>query len=329
MNSDKVRTFWREHEMDLVKFPCELCGSGDSKKLNIPEKYGVESQLVQCKTCGLLYLNPRWYMETYNAFYRYIYRSDAEEKEFIRELEKQLPVAARLLRIASGFRGSNKWKRVLDIGCGYGALLWMAKNFYSAEVFGFEPDLNLAKFCNGLFEGNILPKSVEESIDDFKGCRFDLIICQQTLNHLQHPVKILKSLKKLLNPNGLIALEVLDFEAYTRIKGQRIQVDHTHYFTLRTLLAALRAGGFITLFAESDNRLGAKEKLPFLLPNKHMRYVSCLRLEALECDYDEMSGDDEMEYIELLLKETTPSILNKFLKRFKNNSLKQKIYKVA
>jgi len=317
MNSDKVRTFWREHEKDLVKFPCDLCGSSDSRKLNIPEKYGAESQLVQCTTCGLLYLNPRWNIETYDALYHYTYRSDVQEKEFAQELEKQLPVAARLLRIASGFRGSNKWERVLDIGCGYGALLWIAKHFYSAEVFGFEPDLNLANFCNGLFEGNILPKSVEEGIDDFisKRCKFDLIVCQQTLNHLQHPVKILKSLKKLLNSNGLIALEVLDFEAYTRMKGQRIQVDHTHYFTLRTLMAALRAGGFITLFAESDNRSGAKEKLPFLLPNRHIRCVSCLRPEALEGDYD------EIECVELLLKETTPSILNKLLpriKRFKN-----------
>jgi len=318
-----VHKFWQEHIQDLEEFPCDLCDSLEFRKLSLPEKHGIDSQLVQCTNCGLLFLNPRWDAETYNALYRYVYRSEADEKMFAKELEGHLPAATRLLRIAAGFRGCNRWERVLDIGCGYGALLWSARHLYGAEVFGVEPDSNLAMYCNKMFDANVLPKSIEEGIEEFdsKGYKFDLIVCQQSLNHLYHPVKTLKSLKKLLNPDGLIVLEVLDFESYVKIKGQRSQVDHTHYFTLRTLMAALRAAGFMTLFTESDKLLRTQEKIPYFVPNRHIRCVFGPRPAVLKTDWDEASGENEIKLFELLLKETTPSILDlsiSMIRRIKN-----------
>lgn len=309
MDAAKVRDFWQKHRQDLEQVPCDLCGSHKHRKLNLPEKHGVGAQLVQCIKCGLLYLNPRWNSKTYDALYHYVYRSRPDKKKFDKELEKHLPAAARILRIATNLRGGKQWQNVLDIGCGYGSLLWIAKHLYGANVSGFEPDNSLVEFCQPILGGGVLSMSIEEGIGKLisDGNKFDLIACQQSLNHLLYPVTTLRSLRELLTPDGLLLLEVLDFVTYTKIKGQRIQVDHTHYFTSRTLETALHTAGFMTLFTESDTVSGEKGKSLYFLPNRHIRNVSCVRLSSFEGLLEEMSPDEELKLIDILLKETTPS----------------------
>ena len=301
-----MHKFWQEHIQDLEEFPCDLCDSLEFRKLSLPEKHGIDSQLVQCTNCGLLFLNPRWNIETYRKLYQYTYRTEVQKENCEIELEKHLPSSSRLLRIANGFNGGKKWQKVLDIGCGYGALLWIAKNLYGTEVFGFEPDTELAKSCNTFFNGNVLQATVEEGIEELssKNEKFDLIVCQQSLNHFFHPVKILRSLRNILNYDGLLCLEVLNFSEYTRLKGQRIQVDHTHYFTLNTLSSALKAAGFMILFSESDDKTRKQTNLPYFLPSRHIRMVSCLRPSSFKRCPKELSGGKEIISINSLLKET-------------------------
>jgi len=328
MDSGKVRKFWQEHIKDLKKFPCELCNSLEFRKLYLPEKHGIDSQLVQCTNCGLLFLNPRWDIETYRKLYQDIYRTEIQKDNYETEFEKYLPSASRLLRIANSLNGGKKWRKVLDVGSGYGSLLWMAKNLYGAEVFGFEPDTELAKSCNSFFDANILPVSAEDGIAELtsKGVKFDLIVCQQSLNHFFHPVKILKSLGNLLNYDGFLCLEVLDFETYVRKKGPRIQVDHICYFTKETLITAFKAAGFMELSKEYDIKTKSNNYLPNSLPNRHIRTVACLRPVSFGCSHSLMNGKKEISSIDKLLKEIKPSLMSIIVSKIKK--LKNRLFQL-
>ena len=162
--------------------------------------------------------------------------------------------------------------------------MWAARNLYGAETVGIEPD-------TAFQDKDIINDTVENGLKQVKG-KFDLIVCQQSLNHFSFPVQVLKAAEDLLVPNGLICLEVLDFAEYTRMKGKRIQVDHTHYFTIGTLTAALTLAGFAVLFSESDYKSGGRTDC--FLPNRHIRILACPFLDRIKLPKGEIERVDKI-----------------------------------
>lgn len=55
------------------KVKCNLCGSNDYEKVCEEGKFGLPTNVILCKECGLGYLNPRWDGDSYMNFYRYEY----------------------------------------------------------------------------------------------------------------------------------------------------------------------------------------------------------------------------------------------------------------
>ena len=88
-----------------------------------------------------------------------------------------------------------KVSRILEIGCGEGNF---ATNFTDVEYWGVEPVTQHAKaaeqkgfkILNGLYE------DVEDKIPN---AYFDLIVCNDVIEHMLEPIGFLKNVKKKLN----------------------------------------------------------------------------------------------------------------------------------
>ena len=104
-------------------------------------------------------------------------------------------------------------KRILDVGCGGGYFLRIAKQL-GAIVAGVEPSeagANLSK-SQGLqvFHG-MLNEFVK---DDANANIFDIITSNHVLEHTPDPIETLKDMKKLLAPNGFIWISVPNVQCY-------------------------------------------------------------------------------------------------------------------
>ena len=102
-------------------------------------------------------------------------------------------------------RGANANSRILEIGCGDGALTGLIYKEFKCDLYGTEPSPDGIRFCNEMFQkysfkaqfhligGYALP---------FPENHFDYIVLADVIEHLQHPDEMLTEMKRLLKPGG-------------------------------------------------------------------------------------------------------------------------------
>lgn len=142
-------------------------------------------------------------------------------------------------------------KRFLDIGCGVGHYLELAKKHFE-ELYGVEPSVSSAK---------IAQEQGFSVIHDFfhDGLRFesgfDAISIIEVLEHLEQPAVLFEQASRLLNENGILLVEVPNGQ---RIVGERLYnnlcTDHIQYFSVTSLtIMAHRAGLTVVCVQESPD----------------------------------------------------------------------------
>ena len=87
-------------------------------------------------------------------------------------------------------------KRVLDVGCGDGALMEYLKNHQQNDVRGLEPQKNLTQKCisKGL---SVIEGDAEKDLHQFPKKSFDYVILSQTLQAFFDPEKVLEQLLRI------------------------------------------------------------------------------------------------------------------------------------
>jgi len=196
---------------------CNLCQGSDfeflfkakEKELNTGEYFN----LVKCKSCGLVFVNPR---------------PDEKEmkKYFLRNMwprigkniqPEKATVSGENWKKVMGFRARpilkyRKRGKILDFGCGEGYFLkYMAEIGW--EVFGLEPEEKAARYARdilGLNDISTLPLEGNRYPEKF----FDVINLNHVLEHLYNPSDILKRLKSILKDDGLLVITVPNFGGF-------------------------------------------------------------------------------------------------------------------
>jgi 2-polyprenyl-3-methyl-5-hydroxy-6-metoxy-1,4-benzoquinol methylase len=105
-----------------------------------------------------------------------------------------------------------KISRILEIGCGEGNF---ATNFTDVEYWGVEPVTQHAKAAEqkGLKILNGLYEDVEDKIPN---AYFDLIVCNDVIEHMIDPRLFLKNIRNKLAPSGKMIVSVPNLlNAYT------------------------------------------------------------------------------------------------------------------
>lgn len=145
--------------------------------------------------------------------------------------------------------------RLLDIGCGDGVVLQRAP----APSIAVGADLALAalvaararavEVVRATFEGPYLP---------FRDESFDRVTCLDVIEHLFDPRDLLREVRRVLRPGGLLVLQTPNVRHYLHlyrlaVKGEGpktsgdpegIDGGHLHYFSARDVERLLRSAGF-------------------------------------------------------------------------------------
>lgn len=104
----------------------------------------------------------------------------------------------------SNLKISNSTK-ILEIGCGDGALCGLLYKTFGCEITGLDPSpegikYSQEKFSQQKFKGTF---TVAEGYDfPFDTGTFDIVLCCDVIEHLQKPDAMVKEINRLLRPGG-------------------------------------------------------------------------------------------------------------------------------
>ena len=189
---------------------CNLCGSDNYAYIN----YEGKRRIVKCRECGLIYRNPRSVAaldrETDS---RRVYGSYTEAEEHVSRARERF-FRKSLNRLNR--KGDRPHRRLLDIGCGQGHFLNLAKDS-GWEVEGVEPVKSACDYARQLFGIEIKNKALKEA--GFPEAHFDAVTLWNVLDHLPDPLEALKEIDRILKPGGILVIRVPNVSFHLFVHG--------------------------------------------------------------------------------------------------------------
>ena len=250
----------------MIKSKCPVCGNSESLTVfrsariaNIKRSFNnytakkeffVKMNTDICLGCGMMFRNPllsfkeqkKYYTESYYNEFKITSSKIDSFKEFFQKRKSQNEKHIRFI-LKSGVSLDNK--RILDVGCGRGVLLYLFSKYNPSELIGIEPSNDVCSQIN--LDKNLDFKVLVGSYMDYnseKIGKFDLISLTGVIEHLSSPVEALFHLSTLLNEDGKIYLQTHDETASFRFNiKKRISLVHQLYFTKKTMKFCLNKSG--------------------------------------------------------------------------------------
>jgi methionine biosynthesis protein MetW len=110
--------------------------------------------------------------------------------------------------------------KVLDLGCGDGALLALLMQHKGAAARGVEVDEINVRACvsRGL---SVRHGNIEEGLADFSDGAFDVVVLSQTLAYLDHPLPVLQEMARV----GRSVIVSLDNAGHWRARWRAMRGD--------------------------------------------------------------------------------------------------------
>ena len=237
----------------LINVRCNICGADDynvyiksnplklqdnGRQFSTTSNYVGTETIVKCKSCGLVYVNPRIGREEIVDGY-----AKADESTYVKESKARSATFKRCMDEIERYH--PKSGRILDIGCAAGLFLEVAKK-RGWEVFGVEPNRWLAEWGGKNLGIKISSKPFEEV--GFKENFFDVVTLWDVLEHLADPKKALLESAKILKKDGYLVVNYPDIGSWlARLFGRKwwfILSVHLYYFTPTTIRRILEESGF-------------------------------------------------------------------------------------
>ncbi len=235
---------------------CNLCGSDHPQfLLKKRDKFGMawdEFNVVGCRECGLVFVNPRPDQEEIGKFYPEIYswKETLKAESLFAKWMRRLESAYRyhLLKNEASkvvkFAGKNSGK-VLDVGCGTGDRLdaFRRKGF---EVYGVEPSQS-AKHAREFLKLNVIEGDLFSA--DFQDNFFDVVTLYHVLEHTHNPMKVCEEIRRILKEGGFLVIQVpnKDCFQFKLFKERWAAFDvprDLYYFGIQPLRSLLQRVGF-------------------------------------------------------------------------------------
>lgn len=205
---------------------CDVCGSHESVELI--QLYG--SAYHECLSCGLIYANPI----ASNLREVSEFKLTADLDRYADKIESRVPRHRRMLRRFAAYRQTGNF---LEIGCNTGAALnaaraegWNAKGVDVSEV--------ATEYARNELGLDVFTGTIEQAA--YPDDHFDVIYNHAVLEHVVHPLSLMRECERILRPGGIICTVTVNWDSYTQqiLRGGWRLLDpihHVHLFTPRNI----------------------------------------------------------------------------------------------
>jgi SAM-dependent methyltransferase len=225
---------------------CVACGSeaadvvladGEDYEYRVPGRF----RFVRCRRCDLVFMSPRpgrgellsFYPRDYHAYERPTGRLFA----LLDGLNRRRRVRGYLRHVGSG-------RRILDVGCGDGALLEEFRSHGCSVLAGvdFSPLAGPAAGRFDFFRGTLEDAPWADG-------SFDLIVMHHLLEHVENPLTTLRRAHALLAPGGTLVgqlpnVDSTEYALFGRYWNGFHTPRHLQCFSPRSLMSVLERAGF-------------------------------------------------------------------------------------
>jgi SAM-dependent methyltransferase len=230
----------------LETVDCSFCGSPDYSMYDSVDEW----RIVKCNRCGFCFTNPRPTVESLPSFYDLDYFKDTDVTRFgffnednSANLGQDIGYHHRIADIESCVykRGS-----LLEVGAAVGGFLSVMSR-RGWKVNGVEVSREAVEIAWKNEGINIFCGKLEEFETDET---FDAVCMYHSLEHTPNPAYVIDRAHGLLNPGGIVVIEVPNLEGFdARINRERklLSYDlprHLSHFTPGILSQKLAMNGF-------------------------------------------------------------------------------------
>ena len=240
--------------------PCPICHTHADEVLyrqrfsplstgTLLEGYDV----VTCPACGLGFADKIPDQAAFDAHYEEMSKYEYQHLEG-RESEYDQARFGAMVEFMVPYLSDQRC-RILDVGCATGGLLDQLQSRGFGDVTGLDPSppargrrcayTDLTVFTGTLASSPLI------------GSTFGLVILVGVLEHLRDLEEAFARVRGMLEPEGLIYVEVPDAVAFPRWDGppfQEFSTEHVNFFSRQSLDNLLRANGFEAVRAEVTAR---------------------------------------------------------------------------
>ncbi len=231
---------------------CPICANHEQHVIPYRGRAKLPVQPVICKSCGLVFINPMYANAEKDAISscpRALHRPVRFGRPIRRAHERELRGACRFLDFIGPYLKPGE--RVLDIGCGDGALVRTLQEF-GAVPTGVDLDPEGGKFIEQTYQIPVVVAPFETAA--FADGQFDAVVATHVIEHFFEPVEAMERMRRLLKPDGLLVLETPNV-LRPKVGFRRLfSVPHNYYFSPRTLCLAMQGAGFAAIAVREYNR---------------------------------------------------------------------------
>lgn len=229
-----------EYGMGYVN--CNLCRADDAR---IIYEWG-KSNVVVCRKCGLIYKNPRYPEKS--AMLQYA--TDKSGDDGVSSTDTKRQIFNRQIRKIESMVKKGK---LLDVGCGFGNFLEIARQ-RGWEARGVEVSGRCCKFAREAAGLNIFQGTLKQA--DFSEGYFDVITMWDSFDYMYDPAGELLEIRRILRPDGLIAVRVRNagFHIFMkRVFKNSDAIIHMYGFSSKTIRLMLEKAGFKKIRVMNSN----------------------------------------------------------------------------
>ena len=234
-------------DSEMESIDCALCNSSNYHTILTGCDYKIPSEhkynLVKCKKCGLIYLNPRPTKEVMDRFYLKEYFDTEKQSlnKIVAALGRQLQDnrARRVVKI-------KKVGKVLDIGCGKGGFMYSLKR-RNWDVCGLDPSSSPIKLIRDGLKNRVFNCELKDC--HFEDKYFDVITLWHVFEHLPNPMDELREIHRILKDDGIMILTIPNINSvqFRLFKEKCFHLDiprHLYHYSMETIEKMLSKARF-------------------------------------------------------------------------------------
>lgn len=274
---------------------CILCSEDNTERVYTGKdsRYNITAEtfnVVRCKRCGLVYINPRPTKLEIRKYYprNYVTREKLNNPVWLRNRLKRYKTKKNMLFLKNPwYIRLPKETNILDIGCGAGDLLIRLKEL-GCNTYGIDIDEITSTYLRKTFNLNVINRDVDNGIP-FSSNFFDLVIMKHSLEHVHNPDKVIKEVRRIMKSDGLLFIGVPNIDSFVSrlTKEKWVDLDiprHLFHFTPLTISILLNKNGFhieriyhkLKVSRRSLNALIATTPLHFFLPKSFKKILGII-----------------------------------------------------